>query len=81
MSHRGSVAGLGILGSNAAQPEALGTSAGFQPGMPAFSTPNTTNGGPVHQGYAFNNPQMNVFNPISTDAFFRPSELALRQQS
>ena len=62
MSHRGSVAGLGILGSNASQPEALGTSAGFQPGMPAFSTPNTTNGGPVHQGYAFNNPQMNVFN-------------------
>jgi hypothetical protein len=60
MSHRNSIAGLGILQSNANQSDQMnGTSGPFQPGMPAFSAPNTTSGAPMHSNYAFNNPPMN----------------------
>ncbi|KAK3691171.1 hypothetical protein LTR37_018825 [Vermiconidia calcicola] len=64
MSHGNSLAGLGILGSNTSHNEQhMGTSAPYQAGMSAFSTPNT-NSAPMQSNFAFNNPQMNtnVFN-------------------
>lgn len=54
LSQRGSVAGLGILGSNAPHGEQLVTSAGYQQGMPAYS-----NAGQMQSSYAFNQQPMN----------------------
>ena len=64
MSHRNSLAGLGILGSNAPNTDQMGTTAGFQPGMPAYAMHNATNGGQMQSNYAFNQPHVNgnVFN-------------------
>jgi hypothetical protein len=59
MSHRGSNAGLGILGSNAPNGEQMATTAPFQSGMPAYSMQNTTNGGQMHSYSSFNPPQLN----------------------
>ena len=63
MSHRNSVAGLGILGSNAPNSEQM-SSAGFQPGMPAYAVPNGSTPGAMQPSYAFNSSQVNgnVFN-------------------
>ncbi|KAK5167198.1 uncharacterized protein LTR77_007929 [Saxophila tyrrhenica] len=71
MSHRGSIAGLGILGSNAGQSDPMGSSAAYQPGMTAYSTPNSSGASTMHNNYAFNNPQMsgNVFNTQSQMPF------------
>lgn len=64
MSHRNSLAGLGILGSNAPNSDQMGSSAGYQPGMPAYAMQNASNGGQLPSNYAFNGSQMNghVFN-------------------
>ena len=59
MSHRNSIAGLGILGSNAPNHEQMSSGAGFQQGMPAFAMPNPTTSGPMQSNYAFSTPQMN----------------------
>ena len=59
MSHRNSIAGLGILGSNAPTNEQMGSSAGFQHGMPAYAMPHATSSGPMQSNYAFHQPQMN----------------------
>lgn len=63
MSHRNSVAGLGILSSTPTN-EHMASSGAFQQGMPAFAMPNATSSGPMQSNYAFNTPQMNgnVFN-------------------
>nr|POE82431.1 isoform 2 of zinc finger protein zas1 [Quercus suber] len=52
MSQRGSVAGLGILGSNTAQNGQMATSVAYQNGMPAYSNQMQPN-------YAFNQQQLN----------------------
>lgn len=71
MSHRGSVAGLGILGSNGNQGEQMGSSMAYQPGMPAYAAAGSTNPGAMQPNYAFSNPQMNqsVFNNQSQMPF------------
>jgi len=64
MSNRNSLAGLGILGSNVQNADQMGTSAGYQAGLPAYAMHNAPNGGPMHPNYAFNQPHVNgnVFN-------------------
>ena len=64
MSHRNSIAGLGILASNVPNSEQMGSAGGLQPGLPAYSLPNVTSSGAVPSNYAFSTPQMNgnVFN-------------------
>lgn len=59
ISHRGSVAGLGILGSNGPGPDQMGTSASYQQGMPAYAMHQAANGGHMQPNYGFNQPQMN----------------------
>ncbi len=60
MSHRNSIAGLGILGSNTGQADQMGSSAAYQPGMAAYAAPNSAGTAPMHSNFAFNNnPQMN----------------------
>jgi len=74
MSHRNSIAGLGILPSTAEQ---MGSSAGFQQGMSAYSMPGSSNGGAMQPSYAFNSQSMNgnVYNN-------QPSQMSfLGQQS
>ena len=63
MSHRNSVAGLGILSSTPTS-EHMASTAAFQQGLPAFAMPGATSAGPMQSNYAFNTPQMNgnVFN-------------------
>ena len=70
ISHRGSVAGLGILSSTPTNEQM--TSGPFQQGMPAFAMPNATSAGPMQSNYAFNAPQMNgnVFNSQSQQMSF-----------
>jgi hypothetical protein len=71
MSHRNSVAGLGILSSNASQSEQMGSSGPYQPGMNAYSAPSATNAGPMQSNYAFSHPQMGagVYNNQSQMSF------------
>lgn len=63
MSHRTSLNGLGILGSNTqGQDQAHQTSAPFQPGMHAYAMQNAQqahNGGQMPNPYSFQQPQMN----------------------
>ncbi|EMC93507.1 hypothetical protein BAUCODRAFT_125366 [Baudoinia panamericana UAMH 10762] len=60
MSHRNSVAGLGILGSNASGNDQMGTSAAsYQPNMSAYAMHNVSNGGQMPPNYAYSQPQMN----------------------
>lgn len=67
MSHRNSVAGLGILGSNAPNGDQMqNSSAPYQPGMNAYSMQNHANGAPqMHTNYSYTNntnhqpPQLN----------------------
>ncbi|KAK4548248.1 hypothetical protein LTR36_010118 [Oleoguttula mirabilis] len=59
MSHRNSIAGLGILGSNAPNGDQMGTSAGFQQSLPAYAMHNASNGGHMQSSYAFNTPNLN----------------------
>ncbi|KAI7093276.1 hypothetical protein KC324_g21796, partial [Hortaea werneckii] len=59
MSHRNSIAGLGLLGSNTSNGDQMGTSAGFQQNMPAYAMQNPTNGGYMQNNYGFNQPPMN----------------------
>ena len=72
MSHRNSLAGLGILGSNTPASEQMASTAGFQQGMPAFAMPNSTTSGQMQPNYAFSAPQMNgnVFNNQSQQMSF-----------
>lgn len=66
MSHRNSVAGLGILGSGGANGDQIqNSSAPYQPGMNAYSVQNTTNGGQMQPNYSYSQaPQLNgnIFN-------------------
>ncbi|GAB1728773.1 hypothetical protein NU195Hw_g480t1 [Hortaea werneckii] len=59
MSHRNSIAGLGLLGSNGSNGDQMSTSAGFQQNMPAYAMQNPTNGGYMQNNYGFNQPPMN----------------------
>lgn len=59
LSHRNSIAGLGILGSNAPSGDQMATTAGFQQNLPAYAMQNASNGGYMQNNYAFNQPQMN----------------------
>ncbi|KAI7520336.1 hypothetical protein KC317_g22415, partial [Hortaea werneckii] len=59
MSHRNSIAGLGLLGSNGSNGDQMGTSAGFQQNMPAYAMQNPTNGGYMQNNYGFNQPPIN----------------------
>nr|POE87942.1 isoform 2 of zinc finger protein zas1 [Quercus suber] len=52
MSQRGSVAGLGILGTHTPQNEQMATSVAYQQGMPAYSNQ-------LQPNYAFNQQQLN----------------------
>ncbi|KAK0936069.1 hypothetical protein LTR29_012347 [Friedmanniomyces endolithicus] len=58
MSHRNSVAGLGILGSNAPGGDHTGTSAGYAQGFPAYAAHQASNGGHMQSNYAYNTPPM-----------------------
>ncbi|KAF2774333.1 hypothetical protein EJ03DRAFT_5053 [Teratosphaeria nubilosa] len=60
MSHRGSNAGLGVLPSNGANGEQMGTSAPFSGSLPAYAMQNAANGAQMQQsGYNFTPTQMN----------------------
>ncbi|KAF7198440.1 Zinc finger and BTB domain-containing protein 7B [Pseudocercospora fuligena] len=82
MSHRNSLAGLGILGSNAPHAEQMqqGTSAPYQPGLNAYSMQNTTNGAQMPSGYQFNQQQMNG-NPYSNAQNQQPMSFLGHQSS
>ncbi|EME79742.1 uncharacterized protein MYCFIDRAFT_156965 [Pseudocercospora fijiensis CIRAD86] len=82
MSQRNSLAGLGILGSNAPHAEQMqqGTSAPYQPGLNAYSMQNNTNGAHMPSGYQFNQPQMNG-NPYSTAQNPQPMSFLGHQSS
>ncbi|KAK3063037.1 hypothetical protein LTR53_019089, partial [Teratosphaeriaceae sp. CCFEE 6253] len=58
MSHRNSVAGLGILGSNAPNGDHMSSSAGYQQGFPAYATHQAPNGAHMQANYAFAQSQM-----------------------
>lgn len=70
MSHRGSLAGLGILSSNGVNGDQMqNSSAPYQPGMNAYNMQNTTNGGQMQPNYSYSQaPQLNgnIFNNTQT---------------
>jgi hypothetical protein len=58
MGHRGSVAGLGILGSNAPGGEQQ-SSQPYHPNLHAYALQNSSNGSQMPPGYPFNQQHMN----------------------
>lgn len=58
MSHRNSIAGLGIMGSNSNN-EHMGSATAMQQGMPPYTLPSVTSAGSMPSGYGFSAPQMN----------------------
>ncbi|KAK0948942.1 hypothetical protein LTS01_025924, partial [Friedmanniomyces endolithicus] len=76
MSHRNSVAGLGILGSNAPGGDHTGTSAGYAQGFPAYAAHQASNGGHMQSNYAYNTP------PMHGNGYNNPQQMSfLGQQS
>ncbi|KAI5366089.1 hypothetical protein Slin14017_G037290 [Septoria linicola] len=60
ISHRNSIAGLGILGSNTPGGDQVHqTSAPYQPGMHAYAMHNAQNGANMQHPYSFQQPHMN----------------------
>lgn len=61
MSHRSSIAGLGILASNGQNHDQMTTSGPFQPGISSYAMHNAANanGAQMPPGYSFNNQQIN----------------------
>lgn len=60
MNHRSSLAGLGILGSNAPNAEQMQNStAPYQPGLNAYSMQNAANNGQMSSNYQFNQSHLN----------------------
>ncbi|KAK5702412.1 hypothetical protein LTR17_022339 [Elasticomyces elasticus] len=60
MSHRNSVAGLGILGSNAPSGDQMVSTAGYAAGFPAYTQHQAANGAQMQSNYAFNQQQMHA---------------------
>ena len=59
ISNRNSIAGLGILSSNASGDDQLVSSAGYQQSLPAYAMHNASNGGHVQNNYAYPAPNIN----------------------
>ncbi|KAK4499222.1 hypothetical protein PRZ48_009735 [Zasmidium cellare] len=55
-SRHNSLAGLGILGSNAPNADQMNSSAPYQPGMSAYAMQNTANGAQMPSNYSYNQP-------------------------